>query len=116
MSIAATAAAALKRAALSASWSLRVDAWKPLTCKAGTTPPPAIATHHPWSCQCNNICDLHPPPPLPRTVRIPANDHDLIAQFRGDPNYQVVEMLSSTRTRKPDDHVVKMLSSARTQK
>ena len=104
MSIASTAAAALKRAALSASWSLRVDAWKPLTCAATATPTnssPTITTYHPWSCQCSNICDLHPPPPLPRTVRIPANDYDLIAQFSGDPNYQVVEMLSSARTKNP---------------
>ena len=117
MSVPVTAAALLKRAARSASWSLRVDAWKPLTCAAAnTSSPAAIATHHPWSCQCNNICDLRPPPPLPRTVKIPASDYDLIAQFSGDPNYQVVEMLSSARTQKPDRHVAEMLSSTRTRK
>ena len=64
----------------------------------------------------NNICDLRPPSPLPRTVKIPASDYDLIAQFSGDPNYQVVEMLSSARTQKPDRHVAEMLSSTRTRK
>lgn len=114
MSIPVTAAALLKRAALSASWSLRVDAWKPLICAAARSPgantssSPAIATHHPWLCQCNNICDLHPPPPWRENPRERLRSHHTIQrrpQLPGGGD-AVLHTDTRTRTREPDDHVV----------